>query len=1406
MTITVSNVNEAPRFTVGPTRDKQEEKEDTDTSTTDVIDIPTLSYRVTDVDADDDIEWSLMGDDKDAFEITVDSANTNGTTFAADLMFETTPNYEAPTDTNMDNMYMVTVVATDAKDLTAMRHVVITVTNENDDGKITFSSVQPKVGIPFMATLTDPDGVVMESVKWQWYNDNPDSNDDGDVDDQDTNAAPIAKAKSDTYTPKIADLDADGAESGTAAVSLYVRATYTDSKGSTSAVGMADNLVVVNQENQPPEFKLNDKVITSTTRMVVENTEANSEDDAARASNVEADDIMAPGDDRTMDAVMATDMSGTTPDTLTYTLGGRDAALFRVRSDSGIIEVGADTKLDYEKKKSYMVMVTATDPSLRSATIDVTINVTDVNEPPDIAGEDDITKEFRENSTSTIETFRATDPERRPVYWSLKADDTTYPDDDFFTISSSGALSFNEGRDFENPLGGDDSNTYKVIVIASDDVPGAGITTARADIQAADPIIMSERKFTVLVTNVAERGSVTVDRRYPRVAVPVLATLMDGDATTDDISTATWQWYKGSTELSGNGAGTATYTPQPDDATTLRVKATYEAKGANRTASTTVSVRPVPDETNEQPEFPPGNDARTVQENQANTNVGAPITATDSNSADRGRLTYSLPDSETNFSINATSGQLKTTAGLNHESNDSHDVVVTVTDPATITSSVTVTVTVTVEDVNEAPMFRATATDLTSGPTRVLDWRENTTPITTHVATYPAFDPDEGAELVWSLTGPDANDFEISNETATLGYLTFKESPDYEMPAASNNLYRVTVEVSDGKLKATRPMTVMVTDVEENGIVMLSSVQPKVAIELTASLKDSDSGVENVTWQWERDGKDTPSAVCSGVDGVDAGDWVEIDGAESATYTPVTSPITDVDKCLRAIAKYTDRRGDGKTSTMGVSDNRVIVNTDNRAPEFDDDDSYTRKINENVEPDTAEGINPANVGLVVMADDPNSDALTYSLSGDDMGSFMIDPLSGQISAKMKLNYEAKNTYMVTVTATDPNGLSDSVDVTIKVTDLDEKPKITVGGLAISAGPTNPDHTENSTASVGTYTVVGAMKDSAMWTLTGNDASHFMVQPATGMSVMLMFKTAPDHEMPGDANMDNYYMVTLNAVDSEGNVATPKAVKVRVTNMDEDGTVTLSSTTPSVGTEITASLTDLDSPDGVTGATWQWARSDASDGAFTDISGAMSASYTPVDPDDTGKYLRAMASYTDGEGTGKEKMAVSDNMVIMASTNTAPEFSAETAERMVAENTAAGEPVGAPVTAMDADAGDTLTYSLSGTDAASFDIDGGTGQIKVGATTMLDYEATQSTYMVTVTATDAAGATDSIDVTVTVTDVDEGMPMDLLTRYDENKNNVIDLPEVFRAIDDYFDYDDRLTLDEVYEVVDLYFES
>ena len=490
-----------------------------------------------------------------------------------------------------------------------------------------------------------------------------------------------------------------------------------------------------------------------------------------------------------------------------------------------------------------------------------------------IAG-DDIVKDFKENGKGTVQTFRATDPERRPVYWSLLANDGDYPDNAVFTISSTGALSFASPPDFEAPSDSDTDNVYKVTVLASDDVPGVGTT-----INTTDP----GRRVTITVTNVSESGSITVDRRYPQVGVVVTATLTDGDATSSEITPATWQWKKGSTDLSGNGANTEAYIPQADDTGTIKVVASYVAKGADRTEEKSITVRAVPSGANSAPAFPAATAARSVDENKANTNVGPPVTATDSD--DSGKLYYTLSD-DTNFSIN-TSGQLKTKAALNREDNATLSVTVTATDPSGDTDEVVVTVTV--NDVNEAPT-------IDTGPTRAPSQDENT-PISTQVATYAATDVD-GDTLVWSLTGTDASDFDIGNqEGGTPGVLTFKEIPDYEKPAASNNVYRVTVTVSDGKLKATRPMTVTVTDEAEDGVVTLSSVQPKVAVELTASLEDSDGGVKDITWQWARSD-------------IEGGTFTNIDGATSATYTPVEGDQTPTPMFLRATASYTDKQAE----------------------------------------------------------------------------------------------------------------------------------------------------------------------------------------------------------------------------------------------------------------------------------------------------------------------------------------------------------------------------------------------------------------------------------------------------------------------------------------------------------------
>ena len=108
-------------------------------------------------------------------------------------------------------------------------------------------------------------------------------------------------------------------------------------------------------------------------------------------------------------------------------------------------------------------------------------------------------------------------------------------------------------------------------------------------------------------------------------------------------------------------------------------------------------------------------------------------------------------------------------------------------------------------------------------------------------------------------------------------------------------------------------------------------------------------------------------------------------------------------------------------------------------------------------------------------------------------------------------------------------------------------------------------------------------------------------------------------------------------------------------------------------------------------------------------------------------------------------------------------------RSVPENTPPGVNIGDPISATDGDEdgagnddiefGDTLTYSLSGTDADEFDIDASTGQLITKAP--LDFETPRggtagdtNNYVVTVTVKDSSGTSAMRDVTISVTNEEE----------------------------------------------------
>ena len=74
-------------------------------------------------------------------------------------------------------------------------------------------------------------------------------------------------------------------------------------------------------------------------------------------------------------------------------------------------------------------------------------------------------------------------------------------------------------------------------------------------------------------------------------------------------------------------------------------------------------------------------------------------------------------------------------------------------------------------------------------------------------------------------------------------------------------------------------------------------------------------------------------------------------------------------------------------------------------------------------------------------------------------------------------------------------------------------------------------------------------------------------------------------------------------------------------------------------------------------------------------------------------------------------------------NRAPAFDSTAISMELAENSPPATKVGSPITATDPD-GDTLTYSLSGTDSASFTVSPGTGQISTITGVTYDYETTK----------------------------------------------------------------------------------
>ena len=828
--------------------------------------------------------------------------------------------------------------------------------------------------------------------------------------------------------------------------------------------------------------------------------------------------------------------------------------------------------------------------------------------------------------------------------------------------------------------------------------------------------------------------------------------------------------------------------------------------------------QPPPPGPNQAPTFTDGpSTSRSVAENTApNQNIQHPVSATD---ADRHSLTYSLSGPDANsFTIIASNGQFRTRSGVtyNYEDKDRYEVTVEADDRNGGTA--TIDVTIHVADVNEPPerpdaprVAPASSTSLTvswtepsnTGPdiddydiqyrtgsgnfipyphntgtsTTITDLDLNTryevqvratndegTSLwsssgygTTSTNQRPVFDETsptrslaenttgtqnignpiratdpEGRAVSYSLTGGDRDQFSI---VPGIGQLQTRSDVDYNYEV--RNRYSVTVEAQDEQGgRATIAVTIDVTD-DDNERPDKPDPPTVTASTLTSLsvrwIEPSNTGppITDYNVQYREGSSGAFTAVAH-------------DGARTTTTISNLKSNTTYQIQVQATS-------DEGTSQWSDSGNGTTIA--NQAPTFSEGSSATRRLAENT-------TGTQDIGNPVTATDSDGGTLTYHLEGTDKASFAIDGNQLQTRASETYDYETKNSYEVTVRVEDDQGGSNTIEVTINLTDEQEPPGDPAAPSVIPASSTSLTVTYDEPANTGPdiddYDIQYREGDSGGFTSYRHNGAELTAtitgrSPGTSYEVQVR---AHNDEGTSDWSPSGTGSTHPNQppVFTDGSSAT-RALDENTTGVQNIGDP-ISATDPE-NTTLTYSLEGQDAD------------------AFTLDTGS---GQLRTDRDETydyetkPRYVLSIKA-TDGHG-GSSTILV---LINLNDVNEPPAFTSDATFETVENGTRVGA-----VVARDEDSADDITnYTITGgADRDLFEID------SAGALTFKDApnfedpadNGRNNSYSVAVTATGGTGGralTAQQTITVTVTDVNEPpvFTSDDAFKVDENEQSV-----------------------------------
>ncbi|OQW63987.1 MAG: hypothetical protein A4S17_00305 [Proteobacteria bacterium HN_bin10] len=765
--------------------------------------------------------------------------------------------------------------------------------------------------------------------------------------------------------------------------------------------------------------------------------------------------------------------------------------------------------------------------------------------------------------------------------------------------------------------------------------------------------------------------------------------------------------------------GAWTYTPTANwsgtDGFDVRVT---DADGASVIQHVTINVAAV----NDAPTI--GAPALTVVENATNGAAVGTLTGADVDGP-ASEISYQLTDSAGGRFALSADGQVTVANGglLNFETGASYQISVTASDAGGAVSAAQ-TFTISLTDVNEAP----TALGFANQAASISEAASTVT--RTKIADLNVVDDALGAETI-TLSGADAALFEVVDGAL---YLRAGVALNYEAKTS----FAVTVNVDDpsvgGAVDATQSLTFSVTDANEAPTALSFS-------NVTASLSDTTSTASRILVADLNITDDALGLETIGITGADAAFFEIFNGALYLKAGTVLNATTKPNySILVTVDDPTLGSGVELTQAFNLSVGAGLsLSFANTVSSLAESTSTATRVK---------------VADLVVADDVGTPIL--SLTGADAASFEIVGNALYLKAGVSLNYEAKTAYNVSVVMDEPDvgsGPDLTRNFTLSVSDVNEAP------TALSLTNTVTSLAENTSTATRIKVADIGYSDDALGaetiTLSGADAGSFEV-----IAGVLYLKAGVALNYEAKAS----YSVNVNVDDATvgGNPDLSQTFTLNVTDVNEAPSAlsfanTVTSLAENTSTASRVKVADLSIADDALGSeTITLSGADAA--SFEIFNGALYIKAGVALNFET-KASYAVIVNVDDPTVGANPDVAQTFTLTLTNVNEAP-----TAVSFANTTTTMSELTGAsPVTTAAVKVADIVitddalgaeTLTLSGADAASFEIVGSELRLRAGVT--LNREV-KSSFTLTVNADDATvGANPDASQTfaLTLNDVNE----------------------------------------------------